>query len=284
MNLSKLRETVKDRGAWRAAVHGTAKSWTWLSNWTATAICLIECGRGQSFFSQKNLEDPTITKWNQVIRINIISNKSCWFHVLPDMIWEGNFHLFDILLQKLDSQSSHEETSDKLKLGHILQMPNQDFSKVSFVKDKERLRNCHRWEEMKETRQLNVICYPGLDPGTENGWNLCKICTLVNESESHSVMSNSLRPHGLYSPWNSPGQNAGVGSLSLLQGIFPTQGSNPGLLHSGQILYQLSHQGIPRILEWVACAFSSRSSRPSNPTGVSSIAGGFFTSWAPREA
>ena len=52
-----------------------------------------------------------------------------------------------------------------------------------------------------------------------------------NESESHSVMSNSFRPHGLYSPWDSPGQKTGVGSLSLLQGIFPTQGSNPGLLH-----------------------------------------------------
>ena len=49
------------------------------------------------------------------------------------------------------------------------------------------------------------------------------------ESESHSVASDSfLRPHGLYSPWNSPGQNAGVGSLSLLQGIFPTQGPNSG--------------------------------------------------------
>ena len=58
-----------------------------------------------------------------------------------------------------------------------------------------------------------------------------------SESESHSVMSNSLWPHGLYNPWNSPGQNTGVGSLSLLQGIFPIQGSNPGLLHCRQILY-----------------------------------------------
>ena len=49
------------------------------------------------------------------------------------------------------------------------------------------------------------------------------------ESGSRSVVSDCLRPHGLYSPWNSPGQNTGVGSLSLLQGIFPTQGSNPGL-------------------------------------------------------
>ena len=69
-----------------------------------------------------------------------------------------------------------------------------------------------------------------------------------SESESHSVVSDSLRPHGLYSPWNSPGRNTGVGSLSLLQGIFPAQGSNPGLPHGRWILYQLSYQGSPRFL------------------------------------
>ena len=51
-------------------------------------------------------------------------------------------------------------------------------------------------------------------------------------------MSNSLGPHRLYGSWNSPGQNTGVGSLSLLQGIFPTQGWNPGLSHCRQTLYQ----------------------------------------------
>ena len=56
-------------------------------------------------------------------------------------------------------------------------------------------------------------------------------------------MSDSLPPHGLYSPWDFPGQNAGVGSCSLLQGIFLTQGLNPGLLHYRWILYQLIHQG-----------------------------------------
>ena len=56
-------------------------------------------------------------------------------------------------------------------------------------------------------------------------------------------MSDSLRPHELYSPWNSPGQNTGVGSLSFLQWIFPTQESNWCLLHCRQILYQLSYQG-----------------------------------------
>ena len=62
-------------------------------------------------------------------------------------------------------------------------------------------------------------------------------------SESRSVLPDSLWLHGLYSPWNSPNQDTGVGSLSLLQGIFPTQGSNPVLLHCRRILYQLSHQG-----------------------------------------
>ena len=87
------------------------------------------------------------------------------------------------------------------------------------------------------------------------------------ESESCSVMYDSLWPHGLYSPWNSPSQNTGVGSLSLLQGIFLTQGSNPGLRHCRQILYQLSHKGSPRMLEWVAFPFSSRSSQPRNWIG-----------------
>ena len=64
-------------------------------------------------------------------------------------------------------------------------------------------------------------------------------------SESCSVMSNSLQSHGLYSPWNSPGQNIGVGSLSLLQWIFPTQELNWGLLRCRQILYQLNYQGSP---------------------------------------
>ena len=67
---------------------------------------------------------------------------------------------------------------------------------------------------------------------------------------SRSVVSDSLRPHGrsptrLRRPWDFPGKNTGVGCHFLLQGIFPTQGSNPGLLHCRQTLYRLSHQGSP---------------------------------------
>jgi len=83
------------------------------------------------------------------------------------------------------------------------------------------------------------------------------------------------------SPWNSPGQN--TGSLFLLQGIFPNQGLNPGLLHCRWILYQLSNKGSPIRLKWEAYPFSSGSSQHRNRTRVSCIAGGFFTNWAFRE-
>ena len=97
-------------------------------------------------------------------------------------------------------------------------------------------------------QNLHTCCLGGDHAYKLLGYKSCKMVevkvkSLIHESESPSVVSNSLRPHGLYSSWNSPGQNTGVGSLSLLQGIFPTQGSNPSLSHCKQILYHLSHQG-----------------------------------------
>ena len=79
---------------------------------------------------------------------------------------------------------------------------------------------------------------------------LCSKLLVVSSSKSHSAMSSSFRPHGLQParllcPWNSPGRNTGVGNLSLLQGLFPAQGWNSGLSHCRQILFHLSHQGIP---------------------------------------
>ena len=80
----------------------------------------------------------------------------------------------------------------------------------------------------------------------QNSYNIILyILMMINDDESRSVVSDSLQPHGLQSPWNSPGQNTGVGSLSLLQGIFPTQGLNPDLPNCRWILYQLSYQGSP---------------------------------------
>ena len=72
----------------------------------------------------------------------------------------------------------------------------------------------------------------------------CDWIGCFKESENHSIVSYSLWSRGLYSPWNVPGQNTGEGSLSLLQGIFPTQGLNQDLPHCRQSLYQLSHKGV----------------------------------------
>ena len=117
---------------------------------------------------------------------------------------------------------------------------------------------------------LNDPCIPGINP--ISSWIQCPgfffffedFCIYVNkEWESHSVLSNSLWPHGLNSPWNSIGQNTGVSSLSLLHGIFPIQES-----HCRWILYHLSHKRSPRILEWVAYPFSRGSSQPSSQTSL----------------
>ena len=98
---------------------------------------------------------------------------------------------------------------------------------------------------------------------------------------SCSVVSESLQPPGLSPPCSSvhgdsPGTNTGVGCHVLLQGIFPTQASNPGFPYCRWILYHLSHQGSLWILEWVAYPFSSGSSWSRNRTGVSCIAAEFF--------
>ena len=116
------------------------------------------------------------------------------------------------------------------------------------------------WEqEEKGTTEDEMAGWHHQLDGHEFGWTLgfgdgqgsCKESdtterlnwTKVKVKVAQSCLT--LRPHGLSSPWNSPGQNTGAGGLSLLQGIFPTQGSNPGLLHYRQILYRLSHKGSP---------------------------------------
>ena len=122
-------------------------------------------------------------------------------------------------------------------------------------------------------------------------WPQTRILECVPIPSSRDLRNPGIEPMSLKLQEDSslsepPGKakNTGVGSLSLLQQIFPTQESNRGLLHCRQILYQLSHKGRPRILEWVAYAFSSRTSRYRNQTEISCIVGGFFTNWAIREA
>ena len=103
-----------------------------------------------------------------------------------------------------------------------------------------------------------------------------KYCRRRRHRQVASFVSDSVRPHGLQPtrllhPWDSPGKNTEVGSCSLLQGIFPIQGLNPGLVHCRQILYCLSHQGSPRTRKWFAMPTSRGSSWPRDRTCVSHV-------------
>ena len=129
---------------------------------------------------------------------------------------------------------------------------------------------------------------PFLNPAYTSGSSQCTVesessqCTVESESKSFSRVWLFATPWTIESMEVSS-QNTGMGNLSLLQGTFPTQGSNPGLLNCRQILYQLGHKGNPRILEWVVYPFCSTSSWPRKQNGVSYIAGGFFTNWTVRK-
>ena len=92
------------------------------------------------------------------------------------------------------------------------------------------------WE--MEKQRITKVLWGNFHVTEKVKWKFFRVELSESKSECRSVVSNSLRPHGLYSPWNSPGQNTGVGSLSLLQGIFLTQESNPGLPHCRWILNQ----------------------------------------------
>ena len=106
---------------------------------------------------------------------------------------------------------------------------------------------------------------------------VAQLCPTLCNPMDYSPPGSSV--HG-----DSPGKNTGVGCHALLQGIFPTQGSNPGLPHCWWILYCLNHEGRPKILEWVVYPFSRGTSWPRDQTGVSCIGGRFFTNWATQEA
>ena len=103
------------------------------------------------------------------------------------------------------------------------------------------------------------------------------LCLVTQSCPTHWDLID-CSPPGSSVRGDSPGKNTGVGCHALLRGIFPTQGSNPGLPQYRQILNHLSHQGNPRILEWVAYPLYRGYFWPRNQTGVSCIASGFFTS------
>ena len=105
---------------------------------------------------------------------------------------------------------------------------------------------------------------------------LCAALCLVVQSCPALCDPMDCSPPGFSVRGDSPGKNTGVGCHAFLQGVFLTQGMNPGLLHCRWIIYCLSYQGSPRILEWVAYSFFRGCSWPRNWTRVFCIAGGFF--------
>ena len=129
-------------------------------------------------------------------------------------------------------QTNHEKNMDTSQQETTYKTADHSSQPWRSSKSRQVLSNYLRPEAPKETRQPNVMGNIGIEEG--------HLGTKLTRCESgvcaHSVVSNSLPPHGLWPtrllcPCNSPGKNTGVGGHVLLQGIFPTQGLNPHLLH-----------------------------------------------------
>ena len=111
------------------------------------------------------------------------------------------------------------------------------------------------WTTLLKQLDWEIWCLNQMHGKNESRDQMCVSYLCVRACSTSSVMSNSLKPYGLQPtrllcPWNSPGKDTRVGSHSLLQGIFPTQGSNLGLLHCRQILNHLSYLGSPNTLHY----------------------------------
>ncbi|XP_059747071.1 regulator of microtubule dynamics protein 2 isoform X2 [Bos taurus] len=182
-----------------------------------------------------------------------------WYAVLCGYVSE-----FEGLQNKINYGYRFKEHLDKA----IEFLPEEPF--LYYLKG----RYCYAVEELqpgfsKSNYMFMAKCYADLNQ-IDSAMKFCNLAVLLPciTKEADSLLSEL--------PEKS--KNTGVGSISLLQGSLPTQESNPGLPHRKQILYRLSHQGSPRILEWVAYSFSRGSSPSRNQTRVSCIAGRLFTS------
>ena len=186
-----------------------------------------------------------------------VSHNSCWFlhlkgptisgiHAHSPLSGPNSTHAMQSFsfFSKQKYSVSTESASGWIWETQNRQMPRAECTMPFHTRN---LSSCKFWHKERlnlpqklRGNSLHYLCskIPSLLIYTSNA---CPV--FHTECESRSVVSNSLRPHGLCNPWNSPGQNTGVDSLSLLQGIFPTQELNPGFQHCRRILYQLSHKG-----------------------------------------
>ena len=180
--------------------------------------------------------------------------------------------------------ASLKNKSSKLHLWNILNPLGME--QKSWVRDRVRLRNADLgiiWEvNYMQSRIIYMIMdFILVSISKYNDRHLCSMIMLTLKVKV-KVTQSCLT---LCDPMDYTVH--GILQARILEWVafpFPIQGSNPGVPHCRQILYQLSHQGSPRILEWVTYSFSSQSSQPRNWTGVSFLAGRFFTSWATRKA
>ena len=102
----------------------------------------------------------------------------------------------------------------------------------------------HQGSPLTKYGELNDLAHSHRQVAPSDFTHVFSCCSFTELCPSLCDL-HGLQPARVLCPWNSPGKNTGVGSHSLLQGIFPTQGWNPGLLHCRRILYHLSHQGSP---------------------------------------
>ena len=280
MNLSKFQEMLEDRWAWHSVVHRMAKSRTHLSDWMIAARGLLwtEVCLPELICCSPNPQDWEWDRtWREVFRRWL----SWWRHQGGALVQQHRYSYKRKSHIKTQGEGDHLQAKER-GLGR-----NQTcLEERAFLAWKDPLEEGIATHSSILAWRIQWTEGPGglQSIGSQrvgHDWSSLACMHMWKwESLSHVHLCDPMD----CGPWNPPGQNPGVGNLSLVPGIFPTQGSNPGLAHCKWILYQLSHRGSPRILEWVSYPFSSGSSQPRNQTRVSCIVGGFFTNWIIREA
>ena len=213
VSLSELRELVMDREAWCAAIHGFPKTQTRLNDSTELNwfwhLVYSEGDQPWDFFGRNDVKAETPVLWPNYAELTHWKRLWCWEGLRAE--GEG------------DDRGWHDWMASLTWWTWVWMNSGSWWwtGKPGVLRFMGSQRVGHDWE-------------------TELNWLLLEVCVCL-AAQSCPTLCYPL-PARLLCPWNSPGQPTGVGSHSLLQGIFWIQGFNPGLLHYRQILYCLNHQ------------------------------------------